>query len=429
MTSEPAGRASLSVEDLSKWYALQPTTEPNAAGKRLTRAVLNPGLRRERREHGFWALKGVSFELGPGETLGLVGRNGAGKSTLLKILARITRPTSGRATVKGQMATLLEVGTGFHPELSGRDNIFLNGSILGMRRREIQAKLEAIVDFSGVARFLDMPVKHYSSGMGVRLAFSIAAHLESDVLLIDEVLAVGDAEFQRKCLGKMHDVADEGRTVIFVSHNLSAVQRLCERALLIESGRLAMDGPAGAVVGEYLARSGNRQTGGVCTVPDDAPRFGTGEARIRTIELKSLDGEPLSGVHFGQPVQVEVVVEAGAPIPEAVFEIGISSVEGQRVLTAQSIDRERPPDALSKGRNETRAELRMTLLPGEYALDVGVHRRSGVTVDYLEQVLSFTALNVPQVGEDHYPWPGVRGYARPDSDWSPVVTERLSAGA
>lgn len=200
----------------------------------------------------FWALKDVSFEVKRGEVLGIIGRNGAGKSTLLKILSRITEPTEGRVTIDGRVASLLEVGTGFHPELTGRENIFLNGAILGMTRAEIRRKFDEIVAFAGVEKFLDTPVKRYSSGMYVRLAFSVAAHLEPEILVVDEVLAVGDAEFQKKCLGKMKDVSGHGRTVLFVSHNMAAVQSLCSRALILQSGTVAKDGTTSEAVSTYF---------------------------------------------------------------------------------------------------------------------------------------------------------------------------------
>ncbi|MCS6991425.1 MAG: ABC transporter ATP-binding protein [Chitinophagales bacterium] len=203
----------------------------------------------------FWALRDVSFEVPQGEAVAVIGKNGAGKTTLMKILSRITEPSSGAALISGRVASLLEVGTGFHPELTGRENVYLNGTILGMRRSEIKRRFDAIVDFSGIEKFIDTPVKRYSSGMYVRLAFAVAAHLESEILIVDEVLAVGDTEFQRKCLGKMKDVTSrQGRTVLFVSHNLEAVQNLCQRALLLQDGRLIDDGPVTAVVSNYLHR-------------------------------------------------------------------------------------------------------------------------------------------------------------------------------
>ncbi|HNT49199.1 MAG TPA: ABC transporter ATP-binding protein, partial [Cyclobacteriaceae bacterium] len=201
----------------------------------------------------FWALRDVSFEIQPGESIGIIGKNGAGKSTLLKILSKITPPTQGRIIGRGRIASLLEVGTGFHPELTGRENIFLNGSILGMKRQEIASKFDAIVDFAGTERFLDTPLKHYSSGMQLRLAFAVAAFLEPEILVIDEVLAVGDAEFQKKCIGKMEDVSRSGRTILFVSHNMAAVQSLCTKSILLQRGELKAMGSSANVVAQYLS--------------------------------------------------------------------------------------------------------------------------------------------------------------------------------
>jgi lipopolysaccharide transport system ATP-binding protein len=422
MSSSPALRA----EGVGKRYSVHRAPPASTLGEALSR-TLKRKPQRAQTDEDFWALRDISFELNRGEALGLIGRNGAGKSTLLKLISRITAPTTGRITAYGRIATLLEVGTGFHPELSGRENIFLNGTILGMCRREIAAKLDAIVEFSGVEAFIDEPVKHYSSGMHVRLAFSVAAHLDSDVLLVDEVLAVGDADFQRKCLGTMQDVADEGRAVVFVSHNLNAVQRLCTRALLLDAGRLEMDGPPAAVVPRYLERWGSVHSDGTLIVGDDLPRFGTGDVRIRRVTLTDVGGTELTAVHFGQPFRVAMLVEAFVPIDEAVFEIGVSSGDGDRILTAQNIDGERPPAVLAPGLHEVEAEVRATLLPGEYNLTLGVHRRNGVTLDYIEQVLGFGALNVAEAGGDHYPWRGVRGYVRPDSEWSPPVRADAAA--
>ncbi len=256
---------------LSKRYRinLAEQREDTLAGT-LSRAFTRPlaNLRALRRQSRFshddqapdlvWALKDVSFEIARGEVVGIIGINGAGKSTLLKVLSRITAPTSGHARVKGRLGALLEVGTGFHPDLTGRENVYLNGAILGMKMSEIDAKFDEIVEFSGVERFIDTQVKHYSSGMGLRLAFSVAAHLDPDILLIDEVLAVGDARFQEKCLGRMRTVAGEGRTVLIVSHNMSTLLRLADRAILLDNGRVICDGPAPAVVSHYLTDGGKR---------------------------------------------------------------------------------------------------------------------------------------------------------------------------
>ncbi|MBX7131453.1 MAG: ABC transporter ATP-binding protein [Fimbriimonadaceae bacterium] len=236
------------------------------------------------RQEEFWALRNVSFDVRPGEVIGIVGKNGAGKSTLLKVLSRITHPTEGRVEINGTVASLLEVGTGFHPELTGRENIFLNGTLLGMQRSEIKTKYDQIVEFSGVGRFIDTPVKHYSSGMYVRLAFAVAAHLEPDILIIDEVLAVGDAEFQKKCLGKMKDIGAIGRTVLFVSHNMQAVRSLCSRAILIRDGSVAEIGTVENVVNSYLMKEARTILEASWDRPEDAP--GNQIVRIKRVALK-----------------------------------------------------------------------------------------------------------------------------------------------
>ena len=249
----------IQVEDLSKSYRIGARQMQNSLRDALAEMVGGPFRRRRNgdavSEDIIWALKDVSFEVSPGEVIGIIGRNGAGKSTLLKILARITKPTSGRVALNGRVGSLLEVGTGFHSELTGRENVFLNGAILGMSRREIESKFDEIVAFAETERFLDTPVKHYSSGMIVRLAFAVAAHLEPEILIVDEVLAVGDAVFQKKCLGKMNEISKEGRTVLFVSHDLGALNALCERALLLNEGAVVASGPAREVSAYYLDRS------------------------------------------------------------------------------------------------------------------------------------------------------------------------------
>jgi lipopolysaccharide transport system ATP-binding protein len=260
----------------------------------------------------FFALKGVSFDIRQGEIVGLIGRNGAGKSTLLKILSRITEPTSGRAEVHGRLGSLLEVGTGFHPELTGRDNIYLNGAILGMRRQEISARFDEIVEFSGVSQFIDTPVKRYSSGMYLRLAFAVAAHLDTEILVVDEVLAVGDASFQKKCLAKMEDVGQHGRTVVFVSHNMMAVTRLCQRTILLDEGRVLDDGPSHEIVGSYL-RSGLGTTAHR-EWPDDASAPGNHIARLRGVCVKTEDGEISEAMDIRYPIRIEMtfdVLEGG----------------------------------------------------------------------------------------------------------------------
>jgi lipopolysaccharide transport system ATP-binding protein len=253
-----------------------------------------------------WALKDISFDVDQGEVVGIIGRNGAGKSTLLKVLSKITHPTAGRAVIKGRISSLLEVGTGFHPELTGRENVFLNGTILGMSKREISSKFDEIVDFSGIEKFIDTPVKRYSSGMKVRLAFSVAAHLEPDLMVVDEVLAVGDARFQKKCLSKMEDVGSQGRTVLFVSHNMPALTRLCPRAILIEHGRVVEDGPSGAVVGKYLT-SESGIMGRYQWDPASAP--GGKYARLRSVSVLDLENRVTESIDIRHPVTIEMEYE------------------------------------------------------------------------------------------------------------------------
>jgi lipopolysaccharide transport system ATP-binding protein len=412
----------ISATGLGKRYELG-VARSGMLSERLGELLRGGGRGRKRSEQAsreFWALRDVAFEIATGEVVGLLGRNGAGKSTLLKLIARITSPTEGRASVRGRVGTLLEVGTGFHPELSGRENVFLNGAVLGMKRREIMRKYDEIVEFAGVERFLETPVKRYSSGMYVRLAFAVAAHLEPEILLVDEVLAVGDVEFQRKCLGKMRDVASHGRTVLFVSHNVGAIRRLCERALLFEDGRLTAEGPTGDVIARYMASAVPDQTPGLCEVADDAPRTGTGEARLRRLSLSTLDGRPLSALHLDERFRVSAEFEVLAALDDAVVEVGVSTFAGDRVVTANSVDRERPALSFEPGRREIAVELDPSMLPGEFVIDLAIHRRNGSTVDFVQNALRFTALNAAEEGGDHYPWNAVRGYVRPRALWSDV---------
>ena len=251
-----------------------------------------------------WALRDVSFEAGQGEVLGIIGPNGAGKSTLLKILTRITHPTEGRAELRGRVGSLLEVGTGFHPELTGRENIYLNGAILGMKRGEINRKYDAIVDFSGVEKFIDTPVKRYSSGMFVRLAFSVAAHFEPEIMIVDEVLAVGDADFQRRSLGRMEDLGGEGRTVIFVSHNLQAILQLCDRAILLDGGKVVKDGPTHDVVAQYEEQTVGAGSQVVWDDPAKAP--GNDLVRLQSVRVVDQDGEPAPAIDVRQQIGIEI---------------------------------------------------------------------------------------------------------------------------
>jgi homopolymeric O-antigen transport system ATP-binding protein len=306
----------ISAEGLAKEYTLG---QHQAAYGTLRESLAHVGRRFTGREHKaeaekVWALRDVTFDVQQGEVLGIVGRNGAGKSTLLKVLTRITSPSGGRVEIRGRVGSLLEVGTGFHPELTGRENIYLNGAILGMKRREIEQRFDAIVEFSGVERFMDTPVKRYSSGMYVRLAFAVAAHLEPEILLVDEVLAVGDAEFQRRCLGRMEELGSSGRTVIFVSHQLSAVAQLCDRAIWINGGQVVGDGAPAEIIANYLHQthsSGSERTWTEETAPGDDL------AKILAVRLLPHEGMPPGVVDVRDPVGIEVVffvLREGKPV-------------------------------------------------------------------------------------------------------------------
>ena len=323
-------------------------------GRRLSRAARAA----DDAANEFWALKDVSFDIRRGEVVGIIGLNGAGKSTLLKILSRVTEPTAGRVTLRGRVASLLEVGTGFHPELTGRENIYLNGAILGMTRTEIDAKFDAIVAFAEVERFLDMPVKRYSSGMYVRLAFAVAAHLEPEILVIDEVLAVGDVVFQKKCLGKMQSVADSGRTVLFVSHNMQTITGLTQRAVLLREGRVAAIGPSAAVVEQYLAASASQEM--IYTAP---PRD---EPTITRVEVKT--SGPAHVQQYGKPMTIEIEVTTPEPIPNSALSFQIFTSGNTAALHVLNLDKEVPMLRTPGTHRLTCRFPRLRLYPGNYYL-------------------------------------------------------------
>ncbi|HZH30360.1 MAG TPA: ABC transporter ATP-binding protein [Pyrinomonadaceae bacterium] len=306
----------IKVEGLGKRYRIGAQRTPYGSLRETLAGAVRAPLRLWRRgangaQPTFWAVRDVSFEVRPGEVVGIIGRNGAGKSTLLKLLSRITEPTTGRIELYGRVGSLLEVGTGFHPELSGRENIYLNGAILGMARTEIARKFDEIVAFAEVERFVDTPVKHYSSGMYLRLAFAVAAHLEPEILIVDEVLAVGDMRFQRKCLDKMQDVGRQGRTIIFVSHNMPAIARLCPRTILLDSGTVLRDGPSHQVVSAYL--STGLGTTAARTWDDAATAPGNEVTRLRAVRVRAATGEVTDALDIRQPVGIEVEYEVLTP--------------------------------------------------------------------------------------------------------------------
>jgi lipopolysaccharide transport system ATP-binding protein len=292
----------ISVSRVSKCYTIGAQKDGSLRGT-LAGMI---GSKSAKKQEEFWALNDVSFDIKKGEVIGIIGKNGAGKSTLLKILSQITKPTTGKIEINGRIASLLEVGTGFHPELTGRENIYLNGTILGMTRKEVKEKFDEIVAFSGVEKFIDTPVKHYSSGMYVRLAFAVAAHLEPEILIIDEVLAVGDAEFQKKCLGKMKEVAGHGRTVIFVSHNMEAVKSLCDRAIFLENGSVVKDGHPIEIIEYYLQKQSGQLHFQEFSY-NDAP--GNEHVRLKSIHLtpKREDNKPIITVKSPLEIQGAII--------------------------------------------------------------------------------------------------------------------------
>ncbi|MBI4474332.1 MAG: ABC transporter ATP-binding protein [Acidobacteria bacterium] len=425
--------AIISVENLSKCYRIkhQPRERYTALRDVLAGKVRNLFLRRAEvsgaaaMEEDFWALQNVSFEIKRGESVGIIGLNGAGKSTLLKILSRITEPTRGRIQMDGRVASLLEVGTGFHPELTGRENIFLNGAILGMRRAEIKRKFDEIVAFAEVERFLDTPVKRYSSGMYVRLAFSVAAHMEPEILIVDEVLAVGDAAFQKRCLGKMHEVAEEeGRTILFVSHNIAAIRSLCRKGLCLNKGRVEAWGPIEAAVEHYLCTFLNRAANGV--IPDSLPRqYFTSEARLRRVQLADNAGKAVMTVLTGEGLRVLVEWEVFEAI-NAMIEVGITDADGRQITQSFSSDGGMPAMRLNPGRYQVELRIYNTIFPGRYFLLAGIHKLDGTTIDFVERVFDFEILNTGKDDPNHYSWT-VRGYLRPTQKWGkPIAIPSVS---
>lgn len=329
----------------------------------------------------FWALKDLSFDIHEGESVGIIGPNGAGKSTLLKILSRITEPTTGRVTLRGRVASLLEVGTGFHPELTGRENIFLNGAILGMARAETRRKFDDIVAFAEVEKFLDTPVKHYSSGMYVRLAFAVAAHLDPEILVVDEVLAVGDAKFQKKCLGKMDDVAKNGRTVLFVSHNMTLIESLCPQSILLIGGKLAEKGPSRAISKIYLEHCFlNRPNGRISERKD---RKGNGAIKLMDIRLCDLEGNPVNSVAAGSACRLNFQYHSNSTPHEIAIAFTIRDERAQYLIRPSSAEAGMIGPICEPEGILSCIIPRMPLIPGDYRITVEI-RSGGDIADYIE---------------------------------------------
>ncbi|MCX6079877.1 MAG: ABC transporter ATP-binding protein [Chloroflexi bacterium] len=365
-----------------------------------------------------WALKDVSFDLEEGKVLGIIGRNGAGKSTLLKVLARVTEPTKGTVSVRGRVGSLLEVGTGFHPELTGRENIYMNGAILGMKRAEIERNFDQIVAFSEVEQFIDTPVKRYSSGMYLRLAFAVAAHLEPEILVVDEVLAVGDAEFQRKCLGKMNDVAAQGRTVLFVSHNMSAILRLTQDAIVMQKGQLVKRAPTSEAVDYYLA-SGQAQAGERIWAADEIPARAAPFLPV-ALYVKDARGSVADSLRSTEPITIEMEYQLTAPVTGLRVGVYLSTVRGEYVFTSFDVD-----DADLYEKHSTRQPghyISCCKIPGDLLNEgryiLGVNASSfGVKRYFMDE--NALAFNVDPMGAPGMQWAEQRqGPLRPRLDWT-----------
>jgi lipopolysaccharide transport system ATP-binding protein len=369
-------------ESLGKRYHRGAIEASSLLRDHLSRLLKSPlSVLRRSQQQTFWALKDVFLEVREGEVLGLIGRNGAGKTTLLKILSRISRPTTGWAEIRGRVGSLLEVGTGFHPELTGRENTYLSGAILGMGKQEMARKFDEIVAFAELETFIDTPVKHYSSGMYVRLAFAVAAHLEPEILLVDEVLAVGDINFQKKCMGKMDDASRAGRTVILVSHNLGAIGQLCRRALLLEGGTLILDGPPEEVIASYMKAVSR------ASEERNWERSGTGRLRFESIEFTDSNGQPCTHSAMGQDLLIRVAGSAERAKFEFNYSLQIATASG--VLALLAYDQPR----LFRTNSERRFEIETRIsdvkfLPGRYFLHLWAGRAGQEEYDYVKNAAS-----------------------------------------
>jgi lipopolysaccharide transport system ATP-binding protein len=362
---------SIVVEGLSKQYRLgefQGDTMLREAMVRFLKGAFSG--QNSRRQSSLWALKDVNFSLKPGEIVGIIGRNGAGKSTLLKLLSRITYPTAGTIRVNGRTAAMLEVGTGFHDELTGRENIYLNGSIMGMKRKDINAKMDDIVAFAAIEKFLDTPIKRYSSGMRMRLGFAVAAHLDPDILLVDEVLAVGDSQFQKKCLDTMSELRNGGRTVLLVSHNMAAVENLCQRTIWIDGGQVRQDGPTAEVIRAYMMTFANAQHGGAC-LENIETRGGNGEARFTGVEFLDSGGQPITYVRSGDSITIRLHFRSHTAIQDLRVGLELNTDLGMKLVGSNNWATGFYVPSVSPGEGYMDFEIDfLNIMPGRYYLSL-----------------------------------------------------------
>jgi len=399
------GTGSIS-KDLSTWYAkVRGIDNPNSKIEIIQNENLN------RADHHV-ALSNVSFDVKEGEVLGIIGKNGAGKSTLLKILSRVTTPTTGQFKVRGRIASLLEVGTGFHPELTGRENVYLNGAILGMTKYEIKSKFNEIVEFSGVEKFIDTPVKRYSSGMYVRLAFAVAAHLEPEILIVDEVLAVGDMEFQKKCLGKMKDVSEQGRTVLFVSHNMNAMQQLCTNGILISKGQLTMQGNINSVVNTYVESA--KQD---ALLNEDFSRRGNKSIKFKSFYISNYNGERITGIQMGGDLYLNISFEKITNVASIDISFTIKNSLGEAITHMQNMDSD---FEIPKKDGETRIKVKVNnilLVPGSYFISIWAGTNTEA-YDCIENCIHFDVYNNPEFNRFVFPH-NIKTFIK--SDWNEVI--------
>ena len=399
------------ARDISSFYARYVGKEdPNSL-------VITDNEPTSHEQDHIWALKDISLNINQGEILGIIGKNGAGKSTLLKILARITAPTTGEVKIKGRLSSLLEVGTGFHPELTGRENIFLNGAILGMNKNEINNKLRNIIEFSEINKYIDTPVKRYSTGMKVRLAFSVAAHLDPEILIVDEVLAVGDASFQDKCLNKMNSISEEGRTILFVSHQLQWINELCERCILIEDGKIIMDDNSTTVIDRYLKNTDHRDSHGSKSLLDLRSNYNTGALQIKKIALTGENKKVKNEFYFKEKITVKLWIDIKQNLKNCNISVMIGDLRGKRIIYSESGSIGSFNGFINQGIHTSITEIKSNLLPGNFSIYLGIGKDNGQTLEWLERVLDFKVLKIGKDSESNYKWDTVHGYVNDDSNW------------
>jgi len=403
------GTGTLSHDLKRMWYAMRGKEDPFLKiGEKNDRNVAS-------KSNYVWALKDINFEINRGDVVGIIGKNGAGKSTLLKILSQVTSPSTGDLKIKGRIAALLEVGTGFHPDLTGRENIFLNGAILGMQKSEIKSKFDQIVDFSGCVKYIDTPVKRYSSGMMVRLGFAVAAHLDPDILIVDEVLAVGDAEFQEKCLGKMKDISGEGRTILFVSHNMASMKALCKKGFLMEHGQLSFQGTMNETIERYLASK--TKVTGEAEIPAGSSSINSGQVRFTKFFIQNTKGENTDTISYLSPLKLYFEAETQEELHDVILDIRINTIDGIELVHAMNKYSSNEKTSLKKGSNKIECLLTNQLQPGNYSLTIGIHRTNGATLEYVENIRDINISNIAENEKDGFVYDFNLGYVRFESQW------------